>query len=127
MAIEFGPRGVVRGMHYQIDEHAEQKIITCLAGRIFDVAVDLRETSPTYLQWFGIELSPERPISLVIPRGFAHGYQSLEDNSLIQYLVSTPFEPAAERGLHPFDPTIGIEWPLPCSGISDKDAQRPFL
>lgn len=119
--------GVIRGMHYQVAGDAEQKIITCLAGRIFDVAVDIRESSATYLQWFGVELSSNGHASLVIPRGFAHGYQSLEDNSMVQYVVSTPFKPTAERGLHPFDPKVGIDWPLPCSEMSNKDAQRAFL
>ena len=119
--------GVIRGMHFQTAPYAEQKIVTCLAGKIFDVVIDFREDSLTYLQWQGFELSAERPFSLVIPAGFAHGFQTLSQECLVEYFVNVPFTPSAERGVNAMDPTLAIEWPLPCTGISDKDQSIPFL
>lgn len=120
-------KGTVRGLHFQHHPHAETKIVTCLNGRIFDVALDLRKGSPTFLQWFGAELTAENRQSLLIPPGFAHGFQALEDNAEVIYLVTTPYSSEFEDGVHPFDPAANIAWPLPASEISQRDAQRAYL
>ncbi|MFT0849973.1 dTDP-4-dehydrorhamnose 3,5-epimerase [Achromobacter sp. F4_2707] len=120
-------RGTIRGLHFQYAPCAETKIVTCLQGSIFDVAVDLRADSPTFLQWYGLILSAEQQNSLVVPPGFAHGFQTLEENSQILYLVSAPYSPADEDGLNPLDPTIKIDWPLPPTSISERDAQRAII
>lgn len=119
--------GTVRGLHFQHPPHAETKVVTCLVGRIFDVAVDLRRDSPTFLQWVGIDLSAENQRSLVIPPGFAHGYQTLCDNAEILYLVTVPYSAEYEDGLNPFDPTVGIHWPVAASDVSQRDAERALL
>lgn len=120
-------RGTIRGMHFQYAPHAETKIVSCLQGSIFDVAIDLRAGSPTYLQWHGLVLSAELQNSLVVPAGFAHGFQTLEDSTQILYLVSTAYSAADEDGVNPLDPAIAIDWPLPLGEISQRDQQRPFL
>ncbi|MCG3774007.1 MAG: dTDP-4-dehydrorhamnose 3-epimerase [Nitrospira sp.] len=119
--------GTVKGLHLQRRPHAEAKIVTCLAGRIFDVAVDLRHDSPTYGQWFGVELSPDKPESLLIPEGFAHGMQCLEPNSMVHYVHSASFAPAAEIGVHPLDPDVAVAWPLPPQYLSLRDQSLPWL
>lgn len=119
--------GTVRGLHFQHPPHAETKVVTCLAGRIFDVAVDLRRNSPTFLRWLGIELSAENQSSLVIPPGFAHGYQTLCDDAEILYLVTAPYSAEYEDGLNPFDPTLDIHWPIVATDVSRRDAERVLL
>ncbi|BDT70460.1 dTDP-4-dehydrorhamnose 3,5-epimerase [Comamonadaceae bacterium OS-1] len=119
--------GTLRGLHFQHPPHAETKVVSCLSGRIFDVAVDVRSGSPTFLQWFGVELSAQAQNSLVIPPGFAHGFQTLEPDSEILYLVTTAYSAQYEDGLHPLDPALAIDWPLPVAEISARDAQRPLL
>ena len=119
--------GVIRGMHFQIPPYAEQKIVTCLAGKIFDVVIDIREDSLTYLQWQGFELSAESPFSLLIPAGFAHGFQTLSQDCLVEYFVNVPFTPRAEQGVNAMDPKLSIKWPLPCAEMSDKDKNILFL
>lgn len=119
--------GTVRGLHFQHPPHHETKIVSCPAGRIFDVAVDLRRGSPTFLQWFGAELSAENQRSLVVPPGFAHGFQSLEDNSQTLYAVTAPYSGAAEDGVNPFDAAVGVAWPLPATEVSPRDAQRASI
>lgn len=119
--------GTVRGLHFQHPPHAETKIVSCLAGRIFDVAVDLRAGSPTFLQWFGAELSAGNQQSLVIPPGFAHGFQTLEDHSEVFYLVDAAYSATAEDGLHPLDPAVAVGWPLPASEVSERDARRAHI
>lgn len=119
--------GTVRGLHFQHAPHAETKIVTCLAGRILDVAVDLRAGSPTFLQWYGAELSAENARSLVIPPGFAHGFQTLEDDSEVFYLVTASYSAAFEDGIGPFDPAVGVDWPLPATEVSARDAARPHI
>jgi dTDP-4-dehydrorhamnose 3,5-epimerase len=119
--------GTIRGMHFQTGVHAEDKIVSCIAGKVFDVAVDIRPESNTFLSWFGVELSAENNIALLIPTGFAHGFQSLEKNSEIIYFVTSKYNNSAENGIHPFDPSVNIEWPLDCSDISDKDYKHPFI
>jgi len=102
-------------------------VVTCIAGGIFDVAVDLRRRSPTFLQWFGAELSAENQQSLVIPPGCAHGYQTLSDDSELLYLVTAAYSAQAEDGVNPFDPAVGIRWPEAVGEVSERDAQRQML
>lgn len=119
-------RGTVRGLHYQAPPHAEAKLIRCVRGAVFDVAVDVRPRSATHMQWFGIELSPENDRMLFVPEGCAHGYQVLEDGSEVIYLSSQFYAPEAERGARYDDPAFSIAWPL--SGVpilSPKDASWP--
>ena len=120
-------QGTVRGMHFQYEPHAECKLVSCLQGEIFDVAVDLRADSPTFLQWHGEILSAQNQRSLYIPKGFAHGFQTLEDNSDITYFVSQFYNKQYEFALRFNDPRLNIEWPLPQSVISEKDAATPLL
>lgn len=120
-------RGTIRGLHFQYPPHAESKVVTCVAGRIFDVAVDLRRGSPSFLHWFGTELSADNQESLVIPPGFAHGFQTLSDDAEIVYLVTAAYSAQAESGVNPFDPAVGIQWPETVSEISQRDAQREML
>lgn len=119
--------GTIRGLHYQHPPNGEAKLVSCLAGKIFDVAIDLRRHSPTFLQWFGLELTAEDPTSLLIPVGCAHGYQTLSAHSEVLYFVNNPYNPAAEDGLHPLDPALGIAWPVPAIGLSDRDSHRAFI
>lgn len=120
-------KGTLRGLHYQRPPHAEAKLIRCLRGAIFDVAVDLREDSPTYREWVGVELTPERRNMLFVPEGCAHGFQTLEDDSEVLYQVSAFYAPEAEAGARYDDPAFGVEWPLEVSVISDKDTRwAPF-
>jgi dTDP-4-dehydrorhamnose 3,5-epimerase len=113
--------GTVKGLHMQGQPHAEAKMVTCISGRIFDVAVDLRHDSLTYGQWFGVELSPDKPESLLIPEGFAHGMQCLEPNSIVHYAHSAAYSPAAETGINPLDPDVAIAWPLAPRYVSSRD------
>lgn len=119
--------GTVRGMHFQLPPHAEVKFVSCIRGEIFDVAVDLRRNSPTFLQWHGEILSAENQRSLLIPEGFAHGFQTLTDDCELLYLVSAPYAPGAEGGVNAQDPMLKIGWPLPVTEISDKDRKMPLL
>lgn len=119
--------GIVRGMHFQRRPHQEVKLVRCIAGEIFDVIVNLREDSATYLQWFGAWLTPENGLMMYVPQGFAHGYQSLTAGATVNYMVSAYYAPEAEGALHYADPSVAIEWPLPVSGTSPKDAAVPFL
>ena len=120
-------KGTVRGMHYQIAPALEAKYVRCISGAIYDVVVDLREDSPTHLHHFGIKLTAENRTALFIPPNFAHGFQTLEDNSELLYQVSAPYTPECERGLRHDDPKLGISWPLEVSNISEKDASWPLL
>jgi dTDP-4-dehydrorhamnose 3,5-epimerase len=119
-------RGTVRGLHYQVAPHEEAKLIRCVRGAVFDVIVDLREGSPTYGQWTGAELTADNKRALLVPRGFAHAYQTLADDSEVIYFVSAFYAPGAEKGLRWNDPGIGIEWPI-TEGVtvSDKDVAWP--
>jgi dTDP-4-dehydrorhamnose 3,5-epimerase len=122
--VSFNKRaGTLRGMHYQLAPHAEVKVVRCTRGAIYDVIIDLRPTSPTYKQWLGVELSAANGRALYVPEGFAHGYQTLEDDTETLYQVSEFYAPEAERGLRWNDPAFGIDWP---NGeprvISPKDA-----
>ncbi|WP_250624448.1 dTDP-4-dehydrorhamnose 3,5-epimerase family protein [Pinirhizobacter soli] len=116
-------RGTIRGMHYQIAPAAETKLVRCLGGSVFDVAVDVREGSPTFLQWHAVTLSADNEHMLLIPPGCAHGFQALSDDAQLLYQHSAPWTPACERRLRYDDARIGIAWPLGVSHISDQDAQ----
>jgi dTDP-4-dehydrorhamnose 3,5-epimerase len=118
-------KGTLRGMHYQIGEAAEVKVVRCTAGALFDVALDLRPDSPTFGRWFGAELTAENHAMLYVPRGCAHGFITLEPNTEVFYLVSSPYTPAMERGVRYNDPRFGIEWPAEVTQISPADAGRP--
>ncbi len=117
--------GTVRGMHYQIAPHKETKVVRCVRGRIFDVIIDLRRDSPTYLHWFGIELSAENRRMLYVPEGFAHGYQTLEPDTEVFYQVSEFYHPGSEQGIRWDDPAIAVDWPLEPTVISEKDKNYP--
>lgn len=119
--------GTLRGMHYQVSPACETKFIRCISGAIYDVIVDLRPDSPTYLQHFGIELSADNRRALYIPELFAHGYQALTDGAEVIYQVGEFYTPGCERGFRYDDPAFQIEWRLPVSEISEKDLSwEPF-
>jgi dTDP-4-dehydrorhamnose 3,5-epimerase len=119
--------GMVRGMHYQRPPHAEMKFVTCVRGKVFDVAVDLREGSPTFLRWHAEVLSEENHRTFCIPEGFAHGFQTLTDNCELIYLHSAAYNPDAEAGLNALDPSTAISWPLPVTGCSSRDRGHTML
>lgn len=119
--------GTVRGLHFQLPPHAEIKLVTCLKGTVMDVAVDLRQGSPTFLQWHAETLSGENHRTLVIPEGFAHGFQTLTDDCEMLYLHTAFYHPEAEGGINALDPTIGIRWPEPVKAISTRDASHPLI
>jgi dTDP-4-dehydrorhamnose 3,5-epimerase len=118
-------RGTLRGMHYQLPPHAEDKLVRCERGAIWDCIIDLRQDSPTYCQWLGVELSEASGRMLLVPRGFAHGFVSLTDDVAVSYQVSEFYSPGAERGLRFDDAAFGIQWPCTIAHISDKDAAWP--
>lgn len=119
--------GTVRGLHFQQVPHAEMKLVSCLAGAVWDVAVDLRAGSPTFLHWHAEELSGANGRALLIPEGFAHGFQALSADVTMLYLHSAPYAPQAEAGLQVLDPRLAIDWPLPVHGLSPRDAAHPML
>ena len=118
-------KGTLRGMHYQREPDGEVKVVRCVKGAIWDVIVDIRPDSPTYCQWVKFELSSERGDQLYIPAGFAHGFQTLCDDVAVNYLISVPYAPQSACGIRYDDPTLGINWPLPVTDISVKDAHWP--
>ena len=120
-------RGTVRGMHFQRAPHAEKKLVSCLVGEVLDVAVDLREESPSFLSWHAEVLSAENARSLLIPEGFAHGFQTLSDNVEMLYFHSVPYAPQAEGGLRPDDSRLEIAWPLAITEMSERDRSHPLL
>ena len=115
-------KGTLRGMHFQKPPFAECKYVSCLAGAVYDVAVDLRVGSTTFGKWFGLELKSEDHNALLIPEGFAHGFQALTDDVEMLYLHSAAYAPDAEGGLNALDPELGIDWPMPPSNQSTRDA-----
>jgi dTDP-4-dehydrorhamnose 3,5-epimerase len=120
-------KGAVRGMHFQHPPYAETKIVNCLRGEIFDVAVDLRSGSSTFLHWHAEILSAENRRGLLIPEGFAHGFQALTNDCELIYLHTTAFRPEAEGALNVVDPRLEIEWPLPIAESSERDNAHPFI
>lgn len=112
-------RGSLRGLHYQHAPAAEDKLVSCTAGRVFDVAVDLRQGSPTFLKWTAVELDETR--MLYVPKGCAHGFQALDDEVHLVYMTSAEYTPAAEAGVRFDDPAVAIDWPLPPGTMSDRD------
>lgn len=120
-------QGAVRGLHFQHPPHAEVKLVSCLRGEVFDVAVDVRRDSPTFLHWHGEVLSAADCKSLLIPEGFAHGFQALTPNCELLYLHTVAYVPEAAAGLHPLDPAIGIDWPLKIGEMSQHDRSQTFV
>lgn len=119
--------GTVRGMHFQRPPHGETKLVTCVRGRVFDVAVDLRRGSATFGQWFGTVLDAKELVALNIPKGFAHGFQALTDDAEMLYFHSAEYAPDHEGGLNPLDQATGIAWPLPITEMSERDAALPGI
>ena len=119
--------GTIRGLHLQTDPHSEAKLVRCLRGRVWDVAVDLRIDSTTYGQWHALELSPDQGNALLIPEGCAHGFQVLESGSELLYLHSGAWVPEAETGVRWDDTKLAVAWPLPVAALSDRDRNLPLL
>jgi len=120
-------RGTVRGMHFQRAPMVEAKLIRCVQGRVFDVAVDLRPASPTFLRWHAVELSADQPSEVFIPEGFAHGFQALSDNAQLLYFHTRPWTPSCEDGVRHDDPRLAIDWPLPAIHVSERDLSHPMI
>lgn len=118
-------RGTVRGLHFQHPPAAEAKLIRCVRGELFDVAVDLRAGSPTFLRWHALILRASEPFEVFIPEGFAHGFQTLTDDVQLLYLHTMRWAPDHEGGIAPNDPRLAIEWPLPVEHISARDRSHP--
>lgn len=118
-------KGSIRGMHFQMEPFAETKIIKCLSGTIYDVIIDLRKDSPSFNKYFGTELSSKEKNMLIVPKGCAHGFQTLEDNTEIFYFVTQYYNPDSERGIRWNDPKFKISWPIQVTSISDKDKNWP--
>ena len=120
-------KGTLRGMHFQKPPYSEIKLVRCIQGSVFDVIIDLRKDSPTFLKWFGAELSAENKLMMYIPEGFAHGFQTLEDNSGLLYMHTAYYSPEAEDGLRYNDPQVNISWPIEISEISMRDTNHDIL
>lgn len=120
-------QGTVRGMHYQTPPHAEMKLVSCIRGEVWDVALDLRADSPTYLRWHAEVLSADNNRALLIPEGFAHGFQALTDDVELIYLHSAAYDAAAEAGLNAKDPSLNIAWPMAIAELSVRDQNHPLL
>lgn len=118
-------RGALRGMHFQREPHSEVKLVRCQRGAIWDVIIDIRPQSPTYRRWEAFDLTATGPYELYIPKGFAHGFQTLTDDVEVNYLISEPYAPHAAAGIRYNDPSFGIAWPLPVFDISEKDRSWP--
>ena len=119
--------GTLRGMHYQAEPHGESKLVRCVRGAIYDVIVDVERGSTTFGNWIGLTLTPQSQLMLYVPTGFAHGFQTLIDDTEVNYLLSSPYVAAAGRGLRYDDPALAIGWPLPVNRISDRDRSWPLL
>jgi dTDP-4-dehydrorhamnose 3,5-epimerase len=119
--------GSIRGLHYQGYPHMEVKLITCVAGAVWDVVVDLRENSATFLHHFGVQLSEANRQMIYIPKGFAHGFQTMKDRSSLIYQHSAYYHPGSENGLKFDDPVLNIQWPLEVTNISQKDENYPWI
>jgi dTDP-4-dehydrorhamnose 3,5-epimerase len=118
-------KGTLRGMHYQDKPHEEAKLVRCTRGSIFDVIIDIRKDAPTYRQWVGVELTADNRRMLYVPEGFAHGFQTLEDDSEVFYQMAEMYRPECARGIRWDDPVFDIAWPLPNPIISARDAGYP--
>lgn len=120
-------KGTLRGLHFQTPPHSENKIISCLSGAIWDVVVDIRANSPTFLRHFAIELSSSKNLSLLVPEGFAHGFLTLTDDANVLYFSTSNYFQKAERTLNPFDPKLAIKWPEQMTVISEKDKKAAYI
>jgi len=120
-------KGTIRGMHYQAQPDVEDKLIRCINGNVYDVLVDLRKNAPTYLQWEAVTLSKENRYMIFIPKGCAHGFQTLTNDAELIYHHSAYYAPQSDRGLRFNDPVLGIDWPLEPTIISEKDKKYPFI
>lgn len=120
-------KGALRGMHYQLPPFSEIKMVRCIAGAVFDVIIDLRKNSPTFLQWAGVELSAQNRKMLYIPEGFAHGFQTLQNDCELIYHHSQFYAPGAEGGIKFDEPKVNITWPLAITNISERDSRHPLL
>jgi len=120
-------RGTMRGLHYQAEPAPEAKLLRCIRGAVYDVMVDMRPDSPTYLKHFGVELTEENRLAVYVPPLFAHGYLALTDGAHVLYQVSSPYTPDAERGVRYDDPALRIGWPIEVSDVSAKDRAWPTL
>lgn len=120
-------RGTIRGLHFQYPPCTENRLVTCLTGRVFDVIVDLRRDSPTFLDWVALELAAQEGDSVFVPKGFAHGFQTLEDDTHLLYNHSEYYSPEHEGALRYDDPALAIPWPLACTVLSDRDASVPLM
>lgn len=120
-------KGTIRGMHYQFPPFTEIKLIRCIRGSVFDVIIDLRKGSATFLKYLSVELSEKNMLSLYIPQGFAHGFQTLEDNTQLIYHHTAFYTPGNEGGIRYNDPAVGISWPLPVSVITEKDLKHNLI
>jgi dTDP-4-dehydrorhamnose 3,5-epimerase len=120
-------QGAVRGMHFQFPPHAEMKLVNCIRGEVWDVAVDLRRDSPTFLKWFGVRLSAQNGHALLIPEGFAHGFQALAADCELIYFHSCAYHAASEGAVHPEEPRLAIQWPQSIAELSARDRAHPML
>jgi dTDP-4-dehydrorhamnose 3,5-epimerase len=120
-------KGTARGLHFQYEPYAEIKMVKCIKGSVLDVVVDIRKNSPTFLQYFSLELSEQNQKMIYIPKGFAHGFQTLEDNTELLYLHSSVYAPSKEGALNLHDPLLKIKWPLATINLSKRDENHPFL
>ena len=120
-------KGTIRGMHYQLAPFAEIKLVRCIAGAVYDVIIDIRKDSPTFLKWYGVELSASNKKMIYIPEGFAHGFQALSDNAELIYHHSEAYTPGMEGGIRYNDEWVNIKWPLPVSSISERDNSHDQL
>jgi dTDP-4-dehydrorhamnose 3,5-epimerase len=120
-------KGVLRGLHFQLDPKSQTKLVRCTRGKIYDVAVDLREGSPTYKKWFGVELSAENKKQFLIPKGFAHGFLTLTENTEVQYKVDEYYAPEYDRSIRFDDPEINVEWGIEDPILSEKDKNAPLF
>jgi dTDP-4-dehydrorhamnose 3,5-epimerase len=120
-------KGTIRGMHFQLPPFSEIKMVRCIAGSVFDVILDLRKGSPTYLKWFGVELSAANRKMIYIPEGFAHGFQTLQENSELIYHHTNFYTPDIEMGVRYNDEALSIQWPLTVSQISERDKSHPLI
>lgn len=121
--------GVIRGLHYQLNPNSQSKLVSVVEGAVWDVAVDLRKNSPTFGQWYGVELTAENHLQFMIPQGFAHGFSVLTETAIFTYKCDDFYSPALERGIMYNDPSLNIDWRIPAENaiISEKDMNHPFL